>query len=141
MQKINELNLYLRNPEEIKKQIEFWKDNDFFGYKRYDLIEHLDKDFAEEYIKSEEFANWAPSEYTIESIVRKMADYMEFAWDKAINERGLSASRSIEHYIAWLWLIGDTDAVEFAQDESNYPMYGKPILRYIAERYGFENYE
>ena len=32
---------------------------------------------------------------------------MTFAWDKANNERNLSAGRSINHFEVWLWLLGD----------------------------------
>jgi len=44
---------------------------------------------------------------TREAIIAKIVDYMPFAWEKANDERGLSAIRSIEHMKAWTWLLND----------------------------------
>lgn len=71
-----------------------------------------------------------------EAILAEMADYMGFAWDKALDHRGLSAGRSVEKIKAWLFLLGDTEAVEFADQDENYPQYGCPVLMYVSQRYG-----
>ena len=69
-----------------------------------------------------------------------MIDYMEFAFDKAHDERGISANRSINHMIAWSWLSGDDElnqAIEH-EYETNYHSYSLEILRMICEKLGID---
>ncbi len=69
-----------------------------------------------------------------------MREYLSFAFDKANNQRSISASRSVMPYIAWTWLCGDREfsaKVETATEEDFAP-YGKPVLRMIAEHYGWD---
>ena len=61
---------------------------------------------------------------------------------RSSNCRGISANRSVMHMIAWLWLMGGEHrkfgrAVEHMFD-NHYESYGKPILRAVSERYGFD---
>lgn len=68
----------------------------------------------------------------------EMRQYMaEVGWDKVLGHRGISAGRTVEKMTAWLWLLGDDEMVRFAEDDSNYPQYGAPILKAICEKYGF----
>lgn len=60
--------------------------------------------------------------------------YMPFAWDKANNGRGFSASRSMSHYQAWIWLAGDDIG-----DLSEYDSYGKDNLVKICKHYGWDH--
>ena len=60
---------------------------------------------------------------------------MEFAKKKAENERGISASRSIAHYIAWLWLANDNDLWNEIDD---YYDYGIPQLKIICNYLNIE---
>jgi hypothetical protein len=70
-----------------------------------------------------------------ESVVKKdMAEYMEFAWDKASDHRGLSAHRSLEKMEAYLWILGDDELIEKLEDVS-YANYGCPRLAAICEKY------
>lgn len=60
-------------------------------------------------------------------------DYLKFAFGKAENHRGLSASRSVDRIGEYLWLLGlDTDAFEAAE----YAQYGVPKLKVAADRLG-----
>ena len=70
---------------------------------------------------------------TREAVLEEMRDYMEFAWDKAANHRGLSASRSIDKMEAWLWLLDDADLCK----PYGYASYGAPKLKVICNKYGF----
>ena len=77
------------------------------------------------------------SPLTEEEVVKEMKEYIEFAFGKAYNCRGLSSSRSIWKFTQWLWLLEDHELMTFAEDDDNYAMYGVPVLRKIAEKYGF----
>jgi hypothetical protein len=71
--------------------------------------------------------------YTREAVLECMRTYMTFAWEKAHDERGISAGRSIEKFEVWVWMLGDYEQIDWRK----YAMYGKPILRQICERYDF----
>jgi hypothetical protein len=69
-----------------------------------------------------------------------MNEYMSFAFEKARGERGISANRSIMHYIAWIWLNSEDEfATEIDTDfEENYHSYGISILKKICKHYGWD---
>ena len=119
--------------EEIKRKSEF----DLFGTTS-DLIVYLPYQYAKDFLKPEVTEkDWKPEPYTEESILSAMKNYMAFALDKASNHRGISASRSIEHFACWLSLLEDSETLSFLEDEDNYENYGCPILKKICEKYGF----
>lgn len=84
---------------------------------------------GEEVVKTK----WTVRPNTRESILEEMKDYMEFAWDKALNHRGLSANRSVDKMKAWCWLLSEDEKIDW----ENYAQYGAPILKQICELYGF----
>lgn len=94
---------------------------------------HFNDDVNEEEFRSEQ------KSMLYHDIIAEMRDYMVFAWDKANDERGLSAMRSVQRFTAWLWLLGDKETFAFANDDDNYASYGRPILAKICEVYGFPN--
>lgn len=69
---------------------------------------------------------------TRENVIAEMKDYFSFAMEKADDQRGLSAARSMQKYQAWIFALGDE---EFSDSLSNYSDYGKPQLEEIKARY------
>lgn len=125
--------------DQILARIHEVEDSDVFGAQRADLIGYLSFEKARPFLMPEVTKEmWVPNAFTREQVIAEMRQYMGFAIGKAEDERGLSAPRSIDHFRAWLWLLGDVEMLRFADDGDNYPMYGKPILRRICEKYGFE---
>lgn len=125
-----------RSQDEIVAEIERIKEGDFFGFKTSDLIGYLDYEHAKEYLKPEVTAEeWARSPSDRESILKEMEEYMEFAWDKANKERGISAGRSLAHFTVWVWMIGDQDRFG---DLERYQYYGKDHLRKLCDAYGWD---
>jgi len=115
--------------------------NDFFGFQQEVLVPFLDYENAKEFLKPEvKKVAWKKSQVKLnkETVLEQMKDYMEFAWEKCSGHRGLSASRSLEKMRAWLWLLSDTEMIEFSDDEDNYPNYGAPVLAKISKKYGFK---
>lgn len=123
-----------RTQDEIVARIEERKDRDLFGFEWPFYAEALDFERAKPYLKDGVTAgDWIQKgdhEIRAEAI-----DYMAFAWDKANNCRGLSAGRSLSHYIAWLWLLGDDALWPTLED---YQYYGKDELRRICEYFGLD---
>ena len=92
-------------------------------------------DYAKPYLKEEVTEEtWKYRGKDDESIKEDILDYMPFAWEKANDRRGLSASRSIDHMTGLLWLMGRDVAAKEIRD---YTMYGKPQLRMICEEFGW----
>lgn len=118
--------------------------NDMFGFESHEYLHAIDTEHIKlllNYFKPEFNPNeWHPTLLTRADVLSKMQDYTEFAWDKATGERGLSANRSIMHYIAWIWLAGDVAfSAEIEQMYStNYHSYGKHILKRICDFYKWE---
>lgn len=74
-----------------------------------------------------------------DDVLREMREYMNFAWEKVEDHRGLSASRSVDKFIAWVWVLGDEGVYEelVEMQERAYPQYGAPILKKVCKTYDF----
>jgi hypothetical protein len=125
----------MRTPGEIVRRMHEVEANDWLGTMRADLGAYLDADDLRQFCTQDaEFSDHQASPRTREHVLAEMQEYMPFALDKATGHRGISASRSVDHYKAWVWLLGDYAEIVW----DNYAQYGMPILRQICERYGFD---
>lgn len=70
--------------------------------------------------------------FTEENIITEMKEYLSYAYEKAENQRGLSAARSMQKYQTWLYAIGDD---ELSEECEGYHLYGLPQLNKIKEKY------
>lgn len=112
----------------------------FLDFRMPDLLPHLPFELAKPFVKDEVTAEkWqeitSDRPTTREAAVKQLVEYLPFAWDKANNCRGISAGRSIQHFQAWLFLLGEYRVVAELDD---YDLYGKPQLRAISERFGVD---
>ena len=121
----------MKTDQEILERIEYVKSIDPFGFAASDLIIRLPFDVAKPFLKDDaDPTAWKQLPRDKQSVLSEMHEYMDFAWEKANNNRGISAWRSLAHYSAWLWLAGYTEAADALTD---YDQYGKPQLRAICE--------
>jgi len=127
----------MRTQKEIADKVR--GDDSMFGFMRDALLGYLDFEHAREWLKPETTAeDWEKSRGASrdEVAVRaELADYMEFAWGKVEDHRGLSAGRSVEKCSAWAWLIGD-DALEAKIEAAEYRNYGAPKRAVICQAFG-----
>jgi len=126
----------MRSDEEIVARIaQIVRDGlDWLGTEQLELISRLPYGRAKPFLREEASAeNWRPRPRDRESVLNEMLEYMPFAWDKAKNCRGISASRSMSHYAVWVWLLGD-DLGDF----HGYEFYGKDNLVKICRQYGWD---
>lgn len=132
------MNRALRTQEEILLRISSLTiENDWIGTQKNDLICYLDFEHAKDFLKPEVTPEkWKEIQMPLdrEKIITQIKDYMEFAWEKANNCRGISAMRSIYHYMTWTWLLCD----DFG-NLSDYEYYGKDDLVKICEYYGIDH--
>lgn len=126
--------------EEIKVKIKE-EENEVLSFFIDTIIDYLPFDVAKEHLKEEYVKNiesgsevWNQKELTRNNIIEDMKNYMEFAWGKVIDHRGLSAGRSVNKFQGWIWVLGEDDKIDW----ENYTNYGAPILKQICGVYGFE---
>lgn len=127
--------------EQIVARINERQGDDVFGFEWGEYLRALDFEHAKSFLKDGVTADeWTPDIMNVGDARKVMADYLSFAFDKANNCRGISANRSVMHYIAWTWLAGDADfSKKLAQSMSDdYRYYGKPQLVMVAEHYGLD---
>ena len=123
----------MRTQDEIVGRVNKVKEYDMFGFETSELIVYLDFEHAKPFLKDDVTAEqWQVSTKTPRE---EMIEYMPFAWEKANNERGISAMRSLMHYAAWLWLDGNDVLAEKIGD---YEYYGKPQLIAICKYLGLD---
>ncbi len=130
----------LKTQQEIYDWYKQFAAKDIFGFTGEVLVAYLDYDLAKEFLKPETTKEqWDEGFIPLseEQVISDMKYYMEFAWGKVRNHRGISAGRSVEKMMAWLWLLDDDELISFIADENSYPMYGAPILKRICEKYNF----
>lgn len=129
----------IRSKDEIVEKIrDISVNGDIFGFERSVLFDYLTFDEAKEFISSGKRAaaeeEWGNVKSLSESeILNEAKDYMEFAWGKVANHRGLSASRSVDKMRAYCWLLGVQDQVDW----DNYAQYGAPVLYSVCRVLGF----
>lgn len=125
----------MRTDDEILQRIETLANSakDWLGTQRSDLLVRLPYDKAKPFLLptvTEQAWKVAPRDR--ESVLSEMLEYMPFAWEKANGCRGLSAGRSMDHFMSWTWLAGD----DFG-NLTSYQFYGKDHLRKICDHYGW----
>jgi len=136
--------IQMPSQEEIVKRFDERKDKDLFGDEVYEYLPYLEFDRAKQFLKEGVTqAEWDKDRPSLsrEEMLKRMEEYMSFGWEKANNCRGLSANRTMCHYIAWIWLAGDREFVEKVEQEyrENYRFYGKDILVMICGFYGWDH--
>lgn len=108
---------------------------DWLGTERTDLLIRLPFSAAKPFLNDEAKEDeWTQQPRDRDSVLEEAFDYMPFAWDKARNCRGISAGRSLNHFSAWMWLIGE----DFG-DLNTYQHYGKDHLKAICDRFGWDS--
>jgi len=104
-------------------------------YLPFDTIKHWYKaEFVEVVANGEKTAREPITSLT--DAVQDFLDYMNFAWEKAEDERGISACRSIEKLSTWLWLFGRDDLRRLIDDDELYNPYGAPALIAVCNEMG-----
>ena len=78
--------------------------------------------------------NWTPQKFTKKNIISQLRMDVAFGFKKALNKRDISASMMYEVVRGWLTILEDP-----LKDFDNYPMYGLPLFKTVAIKYGFDN--
>lgn len=73
-------------------------------------------------------------EFTKENVLKQLKSDVEFGFEKALNQRGISSSLMYSVVQMWNWILE-----EGLEDFDSYAMYGLPLFKATALKYGFEN--
>ena len=129
----------MRTTTEIAAEVERANKADAFGFYTSTLLGYLPFKDAKPFLKEGATAEeWSIKPATPVNVKKDMGSYIDFAVGKVLGHRGISASRSIAHYQAWLWLLDDEEGQGWCEDDGMYQNYGAPVLKAIAEKYGFK---
>jgi len=71
---------------------------------------------------------------TRQNILKQLKGDLEFAFEKALNQRGISSGLMYEVIKMWMWVLEDP-----LQNFDEYAMYGLPLYKAAALKYGFNN--
>lgn len=81
---------------------------------------------------------WVVQEYTRDSVLDLLKRDLAFAFEKALNQRGISAGMMFSVVKMWMWVLDEhEDLINWSDD--NYAQYGLPLLKAVAIRYGLDN--
>jgi hypothetical protein len=72
--------------------------------------------------------------FTKENILLQLKEDVEFGFEKALNQRGISSSLMYSVVAMWNWILE-----EGLEDFNDYAQYGLPLFKATAIKYGFEN--
>lgn len=111
---------------------------DLFGFAQEAMLSALDFEHAKPWLKDGVTAEqWSP-DTSAAGVLRELAEYMAFAWEKALGHRGLSADRSVTKLTQWLWVLGSHDELVSSVEAGRVPyaQYGAPVLKAISDAVG-----
>lgn len=133
----------MRTDDEIAARIAARKTSDWLGFESSDLLPYLSFARAKELgmlVNTATEADWVDAKgqrsQEPEDIKKVIFEYMPFAWEKANDCRGISASRSIHHMAAWLWLLENPLSAKV--DTMDYQYYGKEFLSEICDYFEWD---
>lgn len=125
----------MRTTDEVLKRIESRRPDDFLSFEWPYYLDLLTFEQAKPFLKEDATPDGWEGPKSLEAIRKQAIEYMLFAWEKANDQRGISANRSISHYQAWLWMLGEDWGDSLFDD---YEYYGKPQLVRICEYFGID---
>ena len=77
-------------------------------------------------------SKFVQQEWNKENILKQLERDVSFGFEKALNKRGISAGLMYEVVKMWMWILEDD-----LQKHDKYAMYGLPLFKKVAVKYGF----
>lgn len=101
----------------------------------YNMLNEFGIKPKEEYDNEEKW-NEITVEFTRENILKQLEKDVAFGFEKALGKRGISSSLMFECVRLWNYILE-----EGLEDwgEENYAMYGLPLFKATAVKYGWDN--
>ena len=87
-------------------------------------------------LKDEYVGKHEHKEFNRENVIEQLKDDVAFGFEKALDQRGLSAGAMFEVVMMWNWIL-EEGLEDFPEDD--YAQYGLPLFKQTAVKYGFDN--
>lgn len=116
---------------------EFYKSETLDGRDLHRLAQFIPENELADYglgLKEEYKGTHEHIEFTRENILKQLEKDVEFGFEKALNQRGISAGLMYHVIQMWNWILE-----EGLENFEKYAQYGLPLFKTTAEKYGFEN--
>ncbi len=125
----------MKTPDQIIARIHEVRagDDAMFGWQTDILIRALTFEQAKPFLIADATSDAWPDPQIEDAVRQDAIDYLDFAFGKASDHRGISASRSVDKMGAYLWML-DLDYDRFVN--AGYAQYGVPQLFIAAEELG-----
>ena len=101
----------------------------------YNMLNEFGIKPKEEYDNEEKW-NEITVEFTRENILKQLEKDVAFGFEKALDKRGISSSLMFECVRLWNYIL--EEGLEDWSEE-NYAMYGLPLFKATAVKYGWDN--
>lgn len=85
-------------------------------------------------LKDEFVGHHQPEPLTRENILEQLEGDVQFGFEKALNQRGISAGLMYQVVSMWNWVLE-----EGLENFKDYAQYGLPLFKATALKYGFKN--
>ena len=79
-------------------------------------------------------ATHTPIDFTRENVLEKLKNDLDFAFSKALGQRGISSSLMHDVIKMWMWVLDDE-----LSDYEEYAQYGLPLYKRVAVKYNLPN--
>lgn len=123
----------MRSLKEVVKKFKF---EAFDGRDAKRMLDYLPSDgWSKLGFEIKEGAKHIPVEYTEENIIKALKGDLEFAFEKAYGQRGISASVMFNVIKMWNFCLGN-ELGDY--DDNNYCDYGLPYLRMVNKEFGWD---
>ena len=110
---------------------------DFSRLASYMTVEQI-KAAEMSFNNAEDEKAWVPKDWTRENIIEQLTNDLDFGFEKALDQRGISAGLMLEVVAMWVFALDDEGIRDF-DFESNYAQYGLPGLKAVAVHYNLPN--
>ena len=114
--------------------------NRLYGFIDWNTLQQypaLKEGIKEEYLNEEKWMSEVyEQEFTRENVLKELERDVAFGFEKALNQRGISAGLMFEVVKMWCWVLDDNEEL---YNWNNYAYYGLPLFKVVAVYYGFPN--
>lgn len=118
-----------------------FNDKTLDGRQSYRLAQFLTVEQCEsiglKFVSEEAKAGHSVTPFTRENVLAQLEKDVAFGFEKALNRRGLSSGMMYECVHFWNCVLAE--GLETFDRENNYAMYGLPLFKATAVKYGWEN--
>lgn len=121
--------------EIIKKETKCIDGRDLNRLCRFMTVEQIEST-GKTFVSEEAKNGHSPLPWTEEEVRKQLEHDLDFAFEKALNKRGISAGMMVEVVSMWVDIL---EADVGADPSLNYAQYGLPYLKAVAVHFGMDN--